>query len=138
MGVISIVIYTITAVLLLEPFGLYSLMVADAVKHFTHAMMMLWLLKRHLGGLRGFAIGQTTWKAVVASVFTGLVAYGVGETAVALISFSGFLGKFLIVALAGGAGLLTFLALVQLLSISEVQALQRTVTAKLRRQKPHK
>ncbi|VAW31510.1 hypothetical protein MNBD_CHLOROFLEXI01-3261, partial [hydrothermal vent metagenome] len=137
-GVISIVIYTITAVLLLEPFGLYSLMVADAVKHFTHAMMMLWLLKRHLGGLRGFAIGQTTWKAVVASILTGLVAYGVGETAVALIPFSGFLGKFLIVALAGGAGLLTFLALVQLLSISEVQALQRTVTARLRRQKPHK
>lgn len=135
-GIISIVIYTITAVLFLEPIGLYSLMVADAVKHFSHAMMMLWLLKRHLGGLRGFAIGQTTWKSIIASLLTGLVAYILGETAVALNPFNGFLSKLFVVALAGGGGLLTFLGLVKLLSISELQALQRTIATKLRRQKP--
>ena len=135
-GVISIVIYTITAVLLLEPIGLYSLMVADAIKHFTHTMMMLWLLQRHLGGLRGFGISTATWKAVVASVLTGLVAYGVAETAVALLPLTGFLGKLSLVGVAGGLGLLTFLGLVRLLGMTEVQMLHRTLSARLRRRQP--
>jgi putative peptidoglycan lipid II flippase len=134
-GIISIVIYTITAVLLLKPIGLYSLMVADAVKHFCHTMIMLWLLQRHLGGLRGFGISTATWKAIAASVVTGLVAYVVGETAVALLPLSGFLGKLLLVTLAGGLGLLTFLGLVQLLTITEVQMLHRTLANRLRRHK---
>jgi putative peptidoglycan lipid II flippase len=134
-GIISIVIYTGTAVLLLKPIGLYSLMVADAVKHFSHTMIMLWLLQRHLGGLRGFGISSATWKALVASVATGLVAYAVGETAVALLPLSGFSGKLVIVTLAGGLGLLTFLGLVQLLTITEVQMLHRTLVSKLRRRK---
>ena len=135
-GIISIVIYTITAVLLLPSIGLYSLMVADAVKHFSHTMIMLWLLQRHLGGLRGFGISTATWKALAASVLTGLVAYGVGELAVALLPLSGFLGKLTVVALAGGLGLLTFLGLVQVFNIAEVKMLHRTLTAKLRRRKP--
>ena len=49
-GVISIVIYTIIALLLLEPLGLLSLMVADSIKHIIHTLIMLWLLQRHLGG----------------------------------------------------------------------------------------
>jgi hypothetical protein len=68
-------------------------------------------------------------------VLTGLVAYGVGEMAVAWLPLSGFLGKLTIVALAGGLGLLTFLGLVQLLNIAEVQMLHRTLTARLRRPK---
>lgn len=134
-GIISIVIYTGTAVVLLEPLGLYSLMVADAIKHFVHAMIMLWLLQRQLGGLRGFGISAATWKAVVASILTGLVAYGVGETAVLLLPFTGFLGKLLVVTLAGGFGLLTFLGLVRLLNITEVQMLQRTLATRLNRNK---
>ncbi len=134
-GIVSIVIYTITAVLLLQPIGLYSLMVADAVKHFSHTMIMLWLLQRHLGGLRGFGIRRAIWKALAASILTGIVAYGVGETAVAWLPLSGFLGKLTLVGLAGGLGLLTFLALVHLLNISEVQMLHRTLTGKLRRRK---
>ena len=136
-GIISIVIYTGTAVLLLEPLGLYSLMVADAIKHFVHAMIMLWLLQRQLGGLRGFGISTTTWKAVAASILTGVVAYGVGETAVFLLPSAGFLGKLLTVALAGGFGLLTFLGLVRLLNITEVQMLQRTLAMRLNRRKPN-
>ena len=135
-GIISIVIYTITAVLLLPVVGLYSLMVADAIKHFCHTMIMLWLLQRQLGGLRGFGISTAIWKAVAASIVTGLVAYGVGETAVLLLPVAGFTGRLIIVGLAGGLGLLAFLGLVRLLSITEVQMLHRTLTARLSRRKP--
>jgi hypothetical protein len=108
-------------------------MVADAVKHFCHTMIMLWLLQRQLGGLWGFGISTAIWKAVVASLLTGVVAYVVGETVVAFIPFTGFIGKLMVVALAGGLGLLTFLALVRLLTITEVQMVHRTLTARLRR-----
>lgn len=139
-GIISIVIYTITAVLLLPAIGLYSLMVADAVKHFCHTMIMLWLLQRQLGGLRGFGISTVIWKSVAASGLTGLVAwlaYWAMETLVApALPFNGFLGKLVIVAGAGGLGIAAFLALVRLLSITEVQMLHRTLTARLRRRPP--
>lgn len=139
-GIISIVIYTITAVLLLPAIGLYSLMVADAVKHFCHTMIMLWLLQRQLGGLRGFGISSTIWKAVAASSLTGLVA-GLAdwamETLVApVLPLSGFLGKLFVVSVAGGLGIVTFLVLVRLLSITEVQMLHRTLTSRLRRRPP--
>ena len=122
----------LTAFTIITVIGLYSLMVADAVKHFSHTMIMLWLLQRQLGGLRGFRIGTTIWKALAASVVTGLVAYFVGETAVAWLPLAGFIGKLSIVGVAGGFGLLAFLVLVRLLSITEVQILHRTLTARLR------
>ena len=111
-------------------------MVADAIKHFCHTMIMLWLLQRQLGGLRGFGISTAIWKAVAASIVTGLVAYGVGETAVSFLPVAGFTGRLIIVGLAGGLGLLAFLGLVRLLSITEVQMLHRTLTARLSRRKP--
>ncbi len=139
-GIISIVIYTITAVLLLPAIGLYSLMVADAVKHFCHTMIMLWLLQRQLGGLRGFGISATIWKSIAASGLTGLVAWLAAWGLVAavgnLLPLGGFLGKLFLVVVAGGLGLVAFLALVRLLSITEVQMVHRTLTARLRRRPP--
>lgn len=136
-GIVSIVIYTVTAVLLLPAIGLYSLMVADAVKHFSHTMIMLWLLQRHLGGLRGFGISRAIWKSLVASGLTGLVAWlaawgveaGLGDR----LPLDSFLGKLFLVGVAGGLGLAAFLTLVRLLSITEVQMLHRTLTSRLRR-----
>src|SRR5690606_3054166 len=52
-GFIAILIYSLTAVALLGTLGLLSLMVADAVKHVVHTLIMLWLLRRQLGGLAG-------------------------------------------------------------------------------------
>ena len=53
-----------------------------------------------------------------------------------LLPVAGFTGRLIIVGLAGGLGLLAFLGLVRLLSITEVQMLHRTLTARLRRRKP--
>ncbi|MBK8902927.1 MAG: murein biosynthesis integral membrane protein MurJ [Anaerolineaceae bacterium] len=139
-GIISIVIYTVTAVLLLPAIDLYSLMVADAVKHFCHTMIMLWLLQRQLGGLRGFGISSAIWKSIIASALTGLVAWLAAwglEVAIGnLLPLGGFLGKLVLVVVAGGLGLAAFLALVRLLSITEVQMLHRTLTSRLRRRPP--
>ncbi|RMG90362.1 MAG: murein biosynthesis integral membrane protein MurJ [Chloroflexi bacterium] len=123
-GVISIVIYTITAVFLLRPIGLFSLMVADATKHFIHAMLMLWLLQRHLGGLAGHQIGQNTLKSVLAAALTGVAAWFVANW-LASLPFTGFLFKLSVVGGGGLAGLVVYVLAVWLLDIPEAKSLPR-------------
>ncbi len=120
-GVISIVIYTVTAVSLLNPLGLLSLMVADAVKQFVHTLMMLWLLKRHLGGLNGHHIGQTTLKAVAAAALTGIVAYAAAQLAAAYFPAASLINKLIIVLAGAVPGLLVFTGMVFLLKIPEAR-----------------
>jgi putative peptidoglycan lipid II flippase len=122
-GVVSIVIYTATAVILLGSLGLLSLMVADAVKHFVHTMMMLWLLKRHIGGLTGHRVTASWAKSLVAAVITGLAAYGAAEFILSFLPAVGFFNRLAIVTGGAAAGLLAYAAMVFLLNIPEAKAL---------------
>jgi putative peptidoglycan lipid II flippase len=131
-GVVSIVFYSITAVLLLKPLGLLSLMVADATKHVVHTLMMLWLLKRHLGGLAGHGIELSSVKSIGAATFTGLVAYAVSTLIVSYLPLASFLSKLILVAASGTAGLLTYISIAFLLNITEVRSLPRLLSSRQR------
>jgi putative peptidoglycan lipid II flippase len=122
-GVISIVVYTITAALLLRPLGLLSLMVADSIKHVVHTIMMLWLLQRHLGGLRGYRISRSLSKALGAALLSGLVAYAVSLISLPFLPETGLMTRFIHVALPGTAGLMAFIAAVLTLDVKEVNYL---------------
>lgn len=74
-GFISIIIYSITALILLRPLGLLSLMVADSIKHVVHTLIMLWVLRRQLGGISGSPMLRNAGKSVIAAVLTGLAAF---------------------------------------------------------------
>lgn len=122
-GVISIVIYSLTAVLLAPIIDLFSLMAADAIKHIVHTAIMLWLLQRHLGGLAGHGVLPAMTKSIMAAA-TGAVAYG---TAVWLLTFfplTTFGAKLLVVGGAGGAGLLAYSLMVFVLDIHEAKSLR--------------
>jgi putative peptidoglycan lipid II flippase len=129
-GVISIVIYTIAAVLLLRPLGLLSLMVADAIKHFVHTLIMLWLLQRHLGGLGGYHLTGSVLKAFTAALLSGLAAYTVLLFINPTLPTGTLAGKFLQVALPGTAGLAAFATAVLLLDIHEARNLWHMVLRK--------
>ena len=103
-GIISIIIYTIVAAVLLRPIGLYSLMVADAVKHFTHTMMMIWVQNRQIGSLRGFHIGRTVAKSIIAAIAAGLLAFAVATFMTSLLSMESFISQLLVVLAGGLAG----------------------------------
>ena len=75
-GFISIIIYSMTALLLLGRLGLLSLMVADAVKHVVHTLIMLWVLRRQLGDLGGNPVFLSAIKSLAAALLTGLAAFG--------------------------------------------------------------
>ena len=119
-GVISIVVYLITAVLLLQPLSLLSLMVADAVKHVVHTAIMLWLLKRHLGGLGGHGINTILYKSAAASILTGLGAFFVAQWLQSQLSLT-FFNEIIIVVGSSFAGLAIYAFMVLRLDIPEAK-----------------
>jgi putative peptidoglycan lipid II flippase len=126
-GVLSVVVYLIVAVALLKPMGLYSLMVADSVKHMTHAAVMTFLLQRQ-GGIRD-GITLTTGKAIAASLVMGLAVWGVTQT----LSWSGgTFGRLLLVGAGGATGLFTYGLVISWLRVTEVQLLWGLLRSKAR------
>jgi putative peptidoglycan lipid II flippase len=126
-GVASVVIYLAVAQLLIRPLGLYSLMIADSVKHVMHAAMMTLLLHRAIGGLSS-RVGITALKALGASVTMGLVVWAVAEVTPASENLAGWLAA---VGLGGTAGLVTYGLLVKQLDILELNAIRDRVLARL-------
>jgi hypothetical protein len=90
-------------------------------------MMMLWLLQRHLGGLGGYRISRSLFKAFAAALLTGLGAYAILLILQPLLPGSGFFTKLLHVALPGTAGMIVFMAAVFALDIREARNLWQIV-----------
>jgi putative peptidoglycan lipid II flippase len=129
-GVISIVIYTITAFALIKPLGLLSLMVADAVKHGVHTIIMIWILRRQVGNLSGYKIGTVLLKSIIAALSVGLAAYLCATLLGGVFEHDTFLARLAIVAAAGLAGVLTFLIAVFVLDMGDAKSLKQLVRKK--------
>jgi putative peptidoglycan lipid II flippase len=122
-GVFAILVYLATAVILIRPLGLYSLMVADAVKHIVHTVIMAVIMHRSLDGMRGYGITRSAIKSFVAAVVTGLAAFGVMQFIVPLLTPDTFISHMLVVLLAGLAGVAGYTVMVFVLNITEAKSL---------------
>ncbi|MCY3979447.1 MAG: murein biosynthesis integral membrane protein MurJ [Chloroflexi bacterium] len=67
-GIVSLACYLAAALLLFERFGLFSLMIADSVKHFAHASISGILLWRRLDGFGSQRMARTSLKSALASL----------------------------------------------------------------------
>lgn len=121
-GVVSIIIYLVIALALQPHLGLLSLMAADAAKHVVHTLIMLVLLQRHLGGLRGHGVSRVAVRSLAAAVATGGAAYLVLGW---LTLTATFWGRVTAVALPALAGVAAYAACVFLLDIQEAKSLRR-------------
>lgn len=74
-GIVSLVIYTLATLLLFPLFGLYALMLADAVKHITHTALSAVLLIRRHGRLGDQRLGGTLVKTLIATAGMAGAAY---------------------------------------------------------------
>ncbi len=152
-GVISILVYLATAVLLRQPLaalgqawgqaiglptspgletlsnGLLSLMVADAIKHITHTALMVWLLRRQLAGWHGYGVTAVTLKSLLAASMTGLTAAMAAQQLARLLPAS-LPANALLVTLAGVSGMIVYAAMAYLLHIREARALPRLLRRK--------
>ena len=123
-GVVAILVYLATAVLLIRPLGLYSLMVADAVKHIVHTIIMAVITHRSLDGMRGYGITQSAIKSFIAAIVTGLAAYGMMQFTLTWLPPDSFLNHTMVVLLAGLAGIAAYVVMVFVLNITEAKSLQ--------------
>lgn len=126
-GVISVVLDLAIAIALLKPLGLFSLMVADDAKHIIHLVLMLWILHKQTGGLKGHRIIATTLKSLFAATLTGLTSIGLVELLLPYLPLTTLSNKVILVALSGTAGLVVFAVTAYLVNLEEAQALVRHI-----------
>lgn len=67
-GVVSLAVYMLAALALFESWGLFSLMIADSLKHFVHALIAGILLARQLGGFGSQRLALTALKTLAAAM----------------------------------------------------------------------
>ncbi|MBN1964688.1 MAG: murein biosynthesis integral membrane protein MurJ [Anaerolineae bacterium] len=132
-GVISLTAYMLIALGLMPAYGLFSLMIADSVKHMLHAGISLWLLGRRIGGLGGQALPLTVLKAGAAAFLMGGLTLLAARGIAGLVPQEQFIGEVLLVLGAGGAGVLAYLLLAAALRIDELYWLLNMLRARLGR-----
>lgn len=129
-GVISVAVYLLVALSLLQPLGFLGLVVADSTKHMSHAVIMLILLLRAIGALRGQGILSTGFKALLSASVMGLALWVLPGWLGSLVS-AGFVGKVIVVGGAAGGGIAIYAALLWLLGVEEVAIVSRMAARRL-------
>jgi putative peptidoglycan lipid II flippase len=131
-GVISVGIYLLFALLLVRPFGFLGLVFADSMKHTGHFILMWLLLRRRLGDLSDLQAGTTALRTLAASAVMGLGL-------LLLVAFmqpalpAGFWGYLLLVTIAGGLGAVVYLVVVSRLGVQEAGMVVDRFGRRLRR-----
>jgi putative peptidoglycan lipid II flippase len=119
-GVLSVVVYLGVALPLLAPFGMLGLVLADSAKHFSHAVTMLILTRRRVGGLGHLGLGLAGGKAILASAVMGGAIFLTLAGVTHLWPGGGLRARFLAVALPGAVGVLIYLISARLLKVQEL------------------
>lgn len=120
-GLLSLTVYMIMAVSLLPRYGLFSLMIADTVKHFIHACVAAYLLRRRLNGLGKQRLWLTTMKTLLAAAVMGWVGYWISPPLGAWIGVDGLINEIFLVSLSGIACLLAFAMMAWILRLDELR-----------------
>lgn len=135
-GVCSVGVYLAVALLLVRPWGMLGLVLADSAKHLGHAAMMLYLTWRQSGKLADLRLGPSALKALLASgAMAGamlLVLWG-ADRLFGVWPVSEWVEELATVGGAAGVGLLVYLGLSVLLRVEELTLLRTTVWQRFRR-----
>jgi len=130
-GVVSLIVYMLTAVALLDTFGLFSLMIADSAKHIVHAFLSAILLRAKMQGFGQQQLIMTTIKTLFASVVMGVVAWFLIPIAQDILGTQGIINEALLVASIGAVSIVVYGGLVFALGVSEVRWLASLIRRKL-------
>jgi putative peptidoglycan lipid II flippase len=118
-GIFSVVIYLITAFLLLRPLGYLGLVWADTAKQASHALCMIILLNWRVGRLRANVLdGLLRTLLAMAMMAAGMVMI---ERWLPPLGLTGRWQDLSTLAITGGAGMGIYLLLLSLLKMSELQ-----------------
>jgi putative peptidoglycan lipid II flippase len=132
-GLVSLTVYMIVALALMPTAGLYSLMIADSVKHLLHALVSGYLLVRRLNGLGDQRLTPTALRALVAALVMGLTGWVLLPWLAPMTASSGLLGEIALVLGSGMACITVFVGMALALQIEELRWLVGMVWARLGR-----
>jgi putative peptidoglycan lipid II flippase len=128
-GMVAVGIYLAVALPLIEPLQMQGLVLANSLQHFSHALIMLFLIQWRLGDVIS-GIPSTVARIVLASV-------GMAGVILLLLPFTqnlmpGLIGTLLAVAIPAGLGAVVYGGLVLLLRVPEATLLGDLVLRRLR------
>ncbi len=126
-GLVSLVVYMVVAVALLPTTGIFSLMIADSLKHITHATLSAYILHRRIGGFADQRLLQTGFKVAIAAALMGTAATVVEPFLERFINPSGIVGEVLLVSAGGGIAIIVYAVLAYLLGLQELRWLVRLI-----------
>jgi len=127
-GVATVILYVVAALAptLFAPLTLNGLILANSLKWAAHALLMLILLRRRMGGL----IGQELWRTVLTAVPLSLLMGGVVRLLVVGLSRivpAGTWGEIVVVGVSGTVGLAVYGSLALLVGMKEIDVLRRSL-----------
>lgn len=131
-GALSLAVYMLVAILLFPTLGLFSLMIADSVKHFVHAAICGVILARRVEGLGRQRLWTTFARSGLASLLTGLVVWLLLPELTLRIGSGTLLAELLLLLLGGGVFALAFGLLAWGLRLQELRWLWRLATQRIR------
>lgn len=120
-GALSLGVYAVTAIVLFPRFGLFSLMIADSLKHMTHASTSAILLTRRMKGFGEQRLIKTLSKAGLASGVMGIAGAVVLPILTARIGTKTIVHEALLVGLSGGVSVAVFLGMATVLKLEELR-----------------
>jgi putative peptidoglycan lipid II flippase len=118
-GVLSVAIYTIVALILVEPQGYLGLVWADTAKHATHALVMMVLLVWVVGRLRG-ETGRAVGSVALGTVAMAATIIGISSLWPGHLLREGVPADLLYLSVVGGSGFLIYAVSLSLLGVPEV------------------
>jgi putative peptidoglycan lipid II flippase len=131
-GVLGVAVYLSVAMTLLPALGMAGLALANSAQWIVHAVVLLALLWRAIGGLRGYGLGWSTLKVVAAGLVMGLAVLAAQPALGALTAEAGLAGQVLELAALVGLGLAAYAGLAFALRLEEAGWAWRLVVDKLR------
>lgn len=132
-GVLSLAVYMIVAIALTPTLGLFSLMVADSLKHLTHACVSGYLLYRRMDGFGSQRLFITLGKAGVAAAVMGFIGVLMLPWLLPLLTDASSGTELVLVLVSSGLCAAVFLGLALLLNVEELRWLVRLIRQRLNR-----
>ena len=131
-GILGIGFYLAVALPLLQPLGMPGLVLANTVQNSGHALVMLWLLNRLLGGVGGEGFGRFIVTIGAVTLLIALAAGGMLYVQRVLTDGGGTAGLLALVVGGGGVLLLAYLGVLRLLKLPELALVAAMVPASFR------
>lgn len=132
-GIASVVVNTSLAVVLSGPLGLPGVGLAIAIGAWLEAIVLLVILRRRTPELALWPVGLVAARALLATLIAAAVTFALQGGLELVGGDPGKLGIFVMMALTGGVGLLTYIAIAALLRIPELPSIVGVMVDLVRR-----